>query len=110
MNVDLSLKKDNLPRVLRTRLAQTRVLKQYKVKNTKYTVYIKCINARRRTGNSESVLLTKNDYFTDCSKNPLNKNPHHRETSQPINIVNHLTSFEVMRTTTEGIYVGNRTN
>ena len=52
----------------------------------------------------------KKDYLTDRSKISLNRNPHHRETSQPISIINHLTGFRVMRATTLGIYVGNRTN
>ena len=27
--------------------------------------------------------IDKKDYLTDCSKIPVNRNPHHRETSQP---------------------------
>ena len=33
------------------------------------------------------------------------RNPHHRKISQPIRIVNHLTGFQVIWPTTEGIYV-----
>ena len=41
MNVDPRSKQANLPKLLPTRLSQTRVLKQYNVKNTKHTIHIK---------------------------------------------------------------------
>ena len=40
----------------------------------------------------------------------VNRNPHHRETSQMISNVNHLTGFQVRRATTEGSYTDNQTN
>ena len=40
----------------------------------------------------------------------LNRNPHHRETTRTISIVNQLTGFQVMRATTEEDYAGNQTN
>ena len=39
MYMNLRLNQAKLPQLLPTRLAQTRALKQYKVKNTKYTTY-----------------------------------------------------------------------
>ena len=59
MNVDPRSKQANLPKPLPTMLAQTRELKQYNVKNTKYTINIKNISARRKRGNNKSILLTK---------------------------------------------------
>ena len=59
INVDPSSKQTNQPKLLPTRLAQTRVLKQYNVKNTKQTIHIKNMSARRKTSNDKSILLTK---------------------------------------------------
>ena len=39
------------------------------------------INARRKTANNESILLTSKNYLADFSKVPLNRNPHHGETT-----------------------------
>ena len=59
INVDPSSKQANQPKLLPTRLAQTRLLKQCNVKNTKQTIHIKNISARPKTSNDKSILLTK---------------------------------------------------
>ena len=59
INVDPRSKQANLPKLLPTRLAQTRVLKQCNVKITKQTIHIKNISAIRKTGNDKSTLLIK---------------------------------------------------
>ena len=69
-------------------------------------MHIKNISARHKTGNNKSILLTK-EIILQIARD---RNPHHRKTRQPISIINHLTGFQVMRATTEGIYVGNQTN
>ena len=56
------------------------------------------------------VPIDKKYCFAYCLNIPLNRSPHHRETSQLFNIINHLTSFQVMQATNEGIYLSNRTN
>ena len=61
-------------------------------------MHIKNISARHK---ADSNTNDKKDYLTDCSKFPLSRNPHHRETSRPISIVNLLTGLQVMRATTK---------
>ena len=53
------VKTKNLPKLLPARLAQARVLKQFNVENTNLTIYIKNVNARCKTGNNKSILLTE---------------------------------------------------
>ena len=55
---------------------------------------MKNIIARPKTGNNKIILLKKKKKkITDCLKIPLNRNPHHRETSQSISIVSQLTGL-----------------
>ena len=58
INVDPRSKQANLPKLLATRLAQTRVLK-YNVENNKLTINIKNISARSKTGNISILLIKK---------------------------------------------------
>ena len=73
MNVDLRLKQASLPKLLPIRLVQTRALKRYNMKNTKDTIYIKNINARRKTGNNKSY--NNKNRPIDYSKISLHRNP-----------------------------------
>ena len=82
INVDPRSKLENLPKPLPTRLAQTRVLKQYSVKNTKWTINIKNISARRKTGNNKSILLTKEIILQIARELPSKKIP---ITEKPVN-------------------------
>ena len=54
---------------------------------------MKNIIARPKTGNNKIILLKKKKKITDCLKIPLNRNPHHKETSQSISIVSQLTGL-----------------
>ena len=59
INVNPRSKQANLTELLPTRLAQTRVLKQNNVKNTKQTINIENIGAKRKAGNNKSILYKK---------------------------------------------------
>ena len=50
------------------------------------------------------------DYVTDWWEILLNRNPYHRETSQPISIVNQMIVFQITRATTEENLAVNQTN
>ena len=40
---------------------------------------------------------------------PLGRNAHHRETSQPMSIVNQLTGFQITQAATEAKHASNQT-
>ena len=100
-------KQADLPKLLATRSAQTRVLKQYNVKNTKQTTKTSMLDVKQVM---IQVSSRQKDYVTVWSEMLLNRNPYYRETSQPISIVNQMIVFQIMRATTEENLAGNQTN
>ena len=79
------------------------------MKIIKQAIHIKNIIARSKTRNNKSILLTKRFSYA-LPENASQWKSYHRETSQSISVLNQLTGFQLMQSTTEGNYAGNHTN